>query len=305
MNTKDPMRWRVEQMNLGEVRRTHAWLAELGEGPVWDSRTQELYWVDIVNKKMIKQTVAGELEIRELPDLIGSMAPRASGGFVVATQKGFHGYDWNTEELTPIADPEAHKPNHRFNDGKCDPLGRFWAGSLSMLNEWKSSGLYRLNADHSVDIMLEGVSLSNGLAWSPDQSKFYYIDTPTQCVVGYDYDTASGHIDNAQVLFRISGEEGYPDGMTIDSEGYLWVAHWGGAQVSRWNPHTGAKVGLVKLPVPNATSCTFGGVNGMTLYITTARVGMSEEDLALYPDSGALFEVETSVIGGPTFTFAG
>ncbi len=281
----------------------------LGEGPVWDWRTQQLFWVDIEGFKVHAYDPATRAhQAIDVGEFVGSAAMRASGGMVLALKSGFASLDLATEKLTPLADAEAHLPGNRFNDGKCDPAGRFWAGSLA-LDEDHGEGqgnLWCLHADHRVVLKEPGVWISNGLAWTRDEKTMYFIDSPKQCVVAYDYDKATGAIANRREVIRVDGSaHGYPDGMTIDEEGMLWVAHWDGGHICRWNPQTGAELAEIKVPVSRPTSCVFGGADFGTLYITSARTRLSAEQLASQPLAGSIFKCRPGVSGLPLNEFAG
>ena len=158
-------------------------------------------------------------------------------------------------ELQAIEDPEQDKDTNRFNDGKCDAKGRFWAGTMSMNNESKAGSLYCLEQGQPVRTMVQGVSTSNGLGWSPDRQTMYYIDTPTRSIDRFDFDLTAGTIQNRTSIIHIPEEFGFPDGMTVDGEGMLWVAHWGGGRVTRWNPHTSELLQQIEVPADQVTSC--------------------------------------------------
>lgn len=285
----------------------------LGEGPVWDWRTQQLYWVDIEGYKVnLYDPITQAHRVINVGDYVGAAVVRASASgersLVLAMKSDFAALDLTTKKLTPIADAESHLPGNRFNDGKCDPAGRFWAGSLA-LDEDHGEGqgnLWCLNTDHSVVLKEPGVWISNGLAWTRDEKTMYYIDSPKQCVVAYDYDKATGAIANRREVIRVDGTvHGYPDGMTIDEEGMLWVAHWDGGHVCRWNPHTGEELAEIKVPVSRPTSCVFGDEDFGTLYITTARTRLSAETLAGQPLAGSIFKCRPGVRGLPMHEYAG
>lgn len=280
---------------------------QLGEGPVWDARSNRLYWVDILSHRVHvhRQGEPASDGMIELTPYVSSIVPRRSGGFALTLQDGFYGYDPAGDELTRLAEVEASMPGNRFNDGKCDPAGRYLAGTMSMNDEPGRGALYSLDAGHAVHTLVDDVSISNGLAWSADGATMYYIDTPTQCVFAFDYDLASGAVANRRVAAEIPEEEGSPDGMTIDAEGMLWIAHWGGWQVSRWNPATGEKLLAVPVPAAQVTSCAFGGERLDQLYITTARIGLGEAELAGQPHAGGLFCAAVGVRGLPTNLYAG
>lgn len=272
----------------------------LGEGPHWDYERNRLYWVDIVGKKLhIYDPKKNNNRTIQFDQFIGAAVPEHSGQFILAMQYGLYRYNDETDELIKIIDPEEDKINNRFNDGKCDSRGRFWVGTMDLDGEKDCGSLYRFDVDGKIAKVVSPVSISNGIAWSPDEKFMYFIDTPTNKVSIYHYEESTGNISYHGIAVRFPAELGHPDGMTIDRDGMIWIAHWGGAMVSRWNPHTGKLLETIKIPAKNVTSCTFGGENLDELFITTARNGLSEADLATYPQSGGLFKVKTGVKGLP------
>jgi sugar lactone lactonase YvrE len=264
----------------------------LGEGPVWDARRKMICWVDILNG-IIHQYAPGQKKHTTISvhQMIGSLAVCTSGNFIAALKKGLAFINSINGEMKMIADPESHLPHNRFNDGKCDPAGRFWAGTMSLSEAPNAGSVYMVERDLLITKKIESVTISNGMAWSADHKTFYYIDTPTWEVVAYDYDKDTAHISNKRVIINIAKEDGCPDGMTIDSDGMLWIAHWDGWQVTRWNPLTAEKLYHIKLPVARVTSCTFGGENLEDLYITSAKVGITQEELKKQPLAGSLFVI--------------
>lgn len=281
--------------------------AAVGEGPLWDEQKQVLYWVDIMqNSLYIYNPATQENKAFDIGQYVGTVVPRESGGLMLAVQNGFAAYDPDTQELTPIADPEAHLPENRFNDGKCDPAGRFWAGTMQIGPNRKPAGsLYRLDTDLSVHKMVENVTVSNGLVWSLDHSTMYYIDSPALTVTAYDYDIDTGDISKGRVIIQVSPEMGFPDGMALDTEGMLWIAHYNGGCVRRWHPNTGEVLDTIKLPVSRVTACAFGGENLDTLYITSATEHLTEEQLKKEPLAGALFMAKPGCQGLKAFRFKG
>ncbi|MFT8322063.1 MAG: SMP-30/gluconolactonase/LRE family protein [Bacillus sp. (in: firmicutes)] len=281
--------------------------AIIGEGPCWDHRTGTLHWVDIEGKKVFFfDPVNGENRQVEFEQQITAIVPCVKPGeAILATDKGFCYLDLETGDVENIVDPEWHLPENRFNDGKCDANGRFWAGSMNLNDKDGEGALYCLDGDGTLTKKLDRVSISNGLAWSPDNNYMYHIDTPMKKVVRYRYHLDTGEIGTAVEVINFTEEVGFPDGMTIDAEGMLWIAHWGGSKVSRWDPNLGMKLKEINLPVLNATSCTFGGDGLDELYITTARSGMDEEQVEKYPLSGGLFKVKTGVKGIKTAFYGG
>ncbi len=229
--------------------------------------------------------------------MIGTVVPTETGKVLVALQNGIYKLNAETGTKKLIVDPEENLPNNRFNDGKCDPAGRFWAGTMSTNNEKNAGALYRLDFNNSIHKMVENVSISNGIVWSADNTKMYYIDTPTQKVVRYDYDNITGEISNPKVAVNIPKKMGSPDGMTIDADGNLWVALWGGSAVSCWNPESGKLIRTIEVPAKNVTSCAFGDDDLGTLYITTARIATSDDELIKFPNAGGVFKTRPGVKG--------
>jgi len=229
--------------------------------------------------------------------------PKKSGGALVALHQGFAHFDFESGQYVLISNPET-SPNIRFNDGKCDPQGRFWAGTMDISESGVPLGsLYYLDHEFKVHKKLSDVGISNGICWSHDHKTMYYIDSPLKRVDSFDFDPATGHISNRKTVVSFVHENGFPDGMTIDSDGNIWVAHWDGGKVTQWNPHTGKLLRTIQIPgAPKVTSVAFGGENLTDLYVTTASKG----DPA---PAGALFRVtglgNGGVKGVPAFEFAG
>ncbi len=280
--------------------------ADLGEGPLWDPQLKRLYWVDIEGGKIHVYQPGGEADrVLEVGCKVGVAALRDTASLVLGTENGFEQFDLETCERTLLADPESDKPSNRFNDGKCDARGRFWAGTMSMAGESKAGSLYVMESDHSVQHVLGSVTTSNGLDWSPDLSTMYYIDTPTMKVRAYHFDLDAGKISEERVVVEYPEGVGRPDGMTVDAEGMLWTAHWDGGRISRWDPATGKVLATVTVPADRVTCCTFGGEQLDVLFITTARHGLNEAQLAQQPHAGGLFAVQPGVSGMPANRFAG
>jgi sugar lactone lactonase YvrE len=280
--------------------------AQLGEGPCWEAEAHTLYWVDIHAGEVHAYSPKTNIDrVIRVDEPVGCIAPRKSGGLILARKSGFATLDLDTGRLVSLVSPEPHQPGNRFNDGKCDPAGRFIAGTMDNAEKETSGSLYSLSADGTVKTLLTGIRISNGLAWNPDYHTLYYIDTPTRLVMAYEYDLGTGNISQPQEAVHIPAEMGWPDGMTSDMEGNLWIAMWGGAKITKWNPLTGRLLQVVPLPALNVTSCAFGGEGLTDLYITSARKGMSKEQLVQYPLTGGLFRFQTDVKGMPTFIFKG
>ena len=281
--------------------------AELGEGPVWDAASGTLYWVDlfagVVHRYQPASGLTGSVEVGEI---IGCVVPRQSGGLLAATASGIYHLDPATGAKTRVSAIEADRPETHFNDGKVDPAGRFWFGSIAVDRTSDVLGdLYSLEPDLTVTHRLAGVDNTNGMDWSPDGRTMYYIDSLTRQVTAYDYDAASGAISNPRPLVTLPEGTGVPDGMTVSVDGTLWVAHWGGARVTRWHPATGALLQTIAVPASLTTSCAFAGPALDELYITTARYQEPITALAAQPFAGGLFRYRTDTKGRPAAVFPG
>jgi sugar lactone lactonase YvrE len=247
---------------------------------------------------------AGKDQIIRVDAPLGCVAPTRSGNLILGVGNGIASLSLSTTQLTYLTCPESHLPGNRFNDGKCGPDGRFLAGTMDNAEVEASGSLYSFSAGGTLRTLISGVRISNGLAWSPDHRTLYYIDTPTFTVMAYDYDLASGEIANPRIAVSVLPALGWPDGMTSDTLGRLWVALWGGAAVTVWDPGTGKLIEKIAIPAKNVTSCAFGGLNGTELFVTSARKGLDNAILKAYPVTGGLFRVQTDVTGMPTFSFA-
>ena len=277
----------------------------LGEGPVWDAKLKALCWVDILNGE-IHEYLPGQNTHRTLPvgQMIGAVVLCSDGNFLAAMKNGFGFVNRERGTVEMLGNPEANLPGNRFNDGKVDPAGRFWAGTMSHTDEPNCGSLYVLDKDHAIYKKISDVSISNGMAWSPDEKTYYYIDTPTFTVAAFDYDKGSGEISGKKTAIEVPAKDKSPDGMTIDNEGMLWIAHWDGWQITRWNPHTGEKLLTIPFPAARITSCAFGGDDLGDLYVTSARVGINDEDLEKQPLAGSLFVIrDIGFKGMPAWEF--
>lgn len=282
--------------------------AMLGEGPCWDDRTGKLYWLDILDKSVHVFTPETGEDIRlDMGQQVGCIGLCESEGAVVGLEDGLYMLDTASGDLSKLVDPEPELPENRCNDGKSDPAGRFWVGSLSMAESDSGpaavAALYRVEPSGKFEKMRDGITISNGLAWTADNRVMYYIDTPTHKITAFDYDIATGAISNDRTVVTIPESEGSPDGMTIDTEGFLWVGLWAGWKVARYNPQNGKCVETVPVPAANVTCCTFGGAKLDELYITTARITVDEGD-ERQPHAGGLFCIRTGARGTKTFRFA-
>jgi sugar lactone lactonase YvrE len=279
--------------------------AETGEGPVWDAGSERLLWVDITRRRVHRfNPASGKDESFDVGQHVGAVAVRAAGGLVLALRGGFGLFDPDSGRVEPIADTEAGNPNNRMNDGKCDSAGRFWAGSMSYAEKGTEGSLYRLDPDRSVRRMLSGIGLSNGLGWSPDDTLMYYVDSLAARLDVFDFDRVRGEIANRRTVVEVPAAEGVPDGLTVDAEGYIWLALWGGGAVHRYRPD-GTLDGEVRLPVRQVSCCTFGGPELADLYITSAARGLSAEQLEQQPGAGGVFHCRPGVHGLPSHAYAG
>lgn len=271
--------------------------AQLGEGSIWHPRENKLYWVNIEGKSLhIYDPSTKKDQSFLFEHMIGTVVPVESGGALVALQNGIHFFNAQTGELRFIDNP-IPDTNIRFNDGKCDPAGRFWVGTMDLGFKEGVASLYKMDTGKTIHKMLDGVTISNGIVWTADKKTMYYVDSHLGRIDAFDYENTDGCICNRRTVLSIPQEMGSPDGMTIDSEGMLWVALWGGNSVGRFDPLTGALLQKIAVPAPQVSSCAFGGKNLDVLYITTARGGMLDEALAAYPLSGGLFSVKPGVKG--------
>ncbi len=279
----------------------------VGEGPVWNVQEQALYWVDIQGHTIHQlQPETGEHRVFAVGVAVGVLAFRLTGGLVLATKNGFALWDTHAQVLDVIANPEAGQAHKRFNDGAVDCRGRFWAATMSEEEEkQKPEGiLYRLDPDHSVHVMDTNFIIPNGMGWSPDNTRMYLTDSTKHSIYMYDFDSQTGTISSRRTFVDTFNEQGVPDGLTVDSEGCVWSARWGGAKIVRYDPH-GKVERVIDVPVPQPSSCVFGGKNLDELYITSASKGLSDEQRKAYPLSGDLFRLKTDIRGLEKFLFAG
>lgn len=277
----------------------------LGEVPVWDVAEQALYWVDIEGRLLQRLTPAtGAVARWEMPERIACFALREGGGLIVGFASGIAFYDLDSGAIDWIARPEPASAGTRFNEGKCDRRGRFWTGSMDDGLERHSGALYRVDPDRSVTRMLDGIGCSNTLVWSLDDATMYFADTMDGRIDRFDFDAGAGTIGNRRPFVELAGSGMGPDGSTIDAEGCLWNAQWGGWRVARYSPE-GALLRVVELPVEKPTSCMFGGPDLATLYVTSAIWDLEGAALAAQPLAGGLFALDVGVTGVPETRFKG
>jgi len=274
-----------------------------GEGPIyWDNH---LLYVDIEGHSLIRlNPETQEEEIWEMGERIGTVVPTLNEDFICAGDSGIYRFDPSNGQKTNLADPEAKKrPDNRFNDGKCDPSGRFWAGTISTVKKEGDANLYQLDHSGLLTLQVSGVTNSNGICWNASKTEMYYIDTPTQKVVTYEYDDQTGKLGGSRVAVDFKGlnTEGSPDGMTIDEEGMLWVALCHGGAVVQVNPESGELLQKVELPCVETTACAFGGSNLDRLFVTTGIHKTLHEK-----EAGKVFVIDgLGVSGVPALPYGG
>jgi xylono-1,5-lactonase len=277
--------------------------AVLGEGPLWVASEQALYWVDIKGRKIFRLSDQGELSQWPKPFRVGSIAPRNGGGFIAGTDQGIGEIDLSTGRLQILFNPEEDQPGNRFNDGKVDRAGRFWAGTMDDSEKQASGTLYRFDSNLRYSAVDHGYRVTNGPAFSPDSALMYHNDSARQVTYLFDLD-AAGNARNRRIFLQFHEGDGYPDGMTVDRDACLWIAFWDGGCVRRFAPD-GELLQTVEMPVSNPTSCAFGGPDLDRLYITSASIGLDETALRMQPNAGGLFMVTPGVQGIAELPFAG
>lgn len=302
----------MEDPNILEVLEAGA---TLGESPLWSPDEQVLYWLDIKAPALHRyDPVSRRDEAWPMPQEIGSIALREGGGLVGALRDGFAYITPGESEVAWIGNPEPDRPVNRMNDGRADRQGRFWAGSMhdpdgppeTYFEREPVGAFYRLDPDGTIHRMIEGILVSNCLSWSPDGTTMYAADSPTRTIRAWDYDPATGDIANERVFTTIpdDGERGSPDGAIVDAEGGLWVAEFRGSRVTRFAPD-GSVDRMISLPASRVTCPMFGGPDFRTLYVTTARIMLTPDELAAEPLAGAVFALDVGVAGLPEAAFPG
>ncbi|MEO7635571.1 MAG: SMP-30/gluconolactonase/LRE family protein [Sphingomicrobium sp.] len=277
--------------------------AVLGEGPVWVERDHAFYWVDIKGRKIFRLAEDGGVETWDTPLRVGSIVPRASGGFIAGTEDGIAAIDLAAGSFDIRFNPEAHLPDNRFNDGKVDRAGNFWAGSMDDREADQVGTLYRIAPDLTCTAVDGGYAVTNGPAFSPAGDILYHNDSGRRVTYAFDIDD-SGGAANRRVFRQFGDDEGYPDGMTVDAEGCLWIAFWDGWCVRRLSP-AGELLETLAMPTQRPTSCAFGGPELDRLYVTSATIGLDAGALAVQPNAGGLFMVRTGARGIAERVFAG
>ncbi|MFN0037930.1 MAG: SMP-30/gluconolactonase/LRE family protein [Burkholderiales bacterium] len=275
----------------------------LGESPVWDVQTGTLYWTDIRNQLVRRcDWAAGRIDEWKLPEMVGSLTLRKSGGLLLALKSGLAFFDTDSGMLERLAAPEKSFPERRFNDGKCDRQGRFFAGTMNDVTRAPEGTLYRFDGASCVPVET-AICIPNSLCWGPDGRTMYFADSLTRTVSAYDYDPATGTPSRRRALFSVPAPA-IPDGCTVDEQGCLWCAEYDGWRISRYAP-TGERLRTIELPLQRPTSCMFGGPDLDILFVTTASQKLSAEELARQPLAGALLAMDVGVRGVAEARFEG
>jgi sugar lactone lactonase YvrE len=277
---------------------------DVGEGPIWLAERGELAWVDISFGLIhLFEPATGRVRTIKVGEMVGSIAPIAGGGLVAAVATGFVRVDLASGAIHRLAELDPPDPTVRMNDGKADPWGRFWAGTMGLDKRPGAGNLYRLDGDLSVTLAIDDVTISNGLDWTHDRSTMFYVDTPTMRIDRIDIDPTGTVLSNRRPFVTVAAGQGTPDGLTLDTEGRVWLALWGGSAVRCFSP-SGEPEAIIRLPTSHVTSCTFGGADLGDLYITSARSELSQEQLDREPLAGRLFRCRPGAFGWPANQFA-
>jgi sugar lactone lactonase YvrE len=270
----------------------------LGEGPLWHTERNSCFWVDIERGMLFEyHWLSKETKTCKFDGRLTMVCPGKANYLILGLNAGIARFDLTTEKLEWLLDIESEITNNRCNDAKCDSKGRLWLGTMDMDFKPGAASLYCIDKNLSIEKKLSNLTISNGMAWTSDNTRMYFIDSPTQIIKSYIFDANSGAILFEKNAVLIPKEMGTPDGMCIDSEGMLWVAHWGGFGVYRWNPANGDLLEKIEIPVPHVTSCAFVGENLDHLIITTAKGDLNEDELKKYPESGNVFILKMKVRG--------
>jgi sugar lactone lactonase YvrE len=276
--------------------------AELGEGPTWDRLSSTLVWVDVLASEVHRYAPARDDDaVLSVPQHVGAAKPRSMGGLVLNLRDGIALVDRDGAKTWLVY---WARDGVRGNDAAVDPAGRLWAGTMRYDCAEGGGWLARVEPTGSAKVVLDKVTISNGVGWSPDATRMYYIDTPERRIDVLDYDLDTGEATGRRPLCPVEGTDGSPDGLTVDADGCVWVALWGGAAVRRYTPD-GVLDREIALPVDQPTACCFGGDDLTDLYVTTARAGLDESALAARPLSGSVLVLPGLGVGLPSFAFAG
>lgn len=280
---------------MGSARHVLDTRARLAEGPAWDPVSGTLFWVDIYNHRVHRfNPASGETRFYDVGDVVTGVAPAEGNSLLIARRRDISLLDLQSGSIRTLHGFDLAEDS-RLNDGKCDSRGRFWIGTMHEGHEG-AARLYRFDPDGTLHEMERGLTIANGLGWSPDDRTFYLTDSPAKRIYRYAYDADAGTISDRAVFADLSGGDSVPDGLTVDQNGYVWSAQWDGGCVIRFGPD-GVERDRAEVPVPLTTSCTFGGTDLRDLYITTASVGLSQKEIDRHLTSGDLYGFRTDVGG--------
>ncbi len=276
----------------------------LGEGICWDETERLLYWIDISENKIFVYNMENStIKIVDVRQNIGFVALREQGGLVAGLEDGLYSVDVDSGETKCLVKVESDKKSNRFNDGECDCMGRIWAGTMAIEDVTNGSGsFYCIDTDFSVEKKIETTRVSNGVAFSPDNKTMYHIDSPTGEVCAYDFDKKAGQISGKRCAVNVPQEMGFPDGMTVDSDGNLWVGMWAGSAVVKYDGATGQMLEKIDIPALHVTTMVFGGADMDEMFVITAK---KKTDLNEFPNAGGMFRVKMDVKGLRTYKFGG
>lgn len=282
----------------------------LGESPIWDEKNQILYWVDILKPALYSLDPITKKHdyhfFREYFAAVSAVAPLSEESVIIAADRKIVEFNLYTKEIKQLIEVDSEDYNNRFNDGKCDPKGRFIIGSMSTISKASAGTLYCYDEKSTPNLktLRQNVTISNGITWSPDYTTMYYIDSKKFNILAFDYDLETGSLSNERIVVTLPENTDYElDGMTSDEEGMLWTALWNGGQVVRWDPTTGEAIERYDVPAPLVTSVIFGGKDLSELYITTATVDLTDQQAKEFPLSGSIFRIKTNTKGIPTFWY--
>lgn len=276
----------------------------LGEGPLWHSIHQMLYWVDIENMEVHGlEPHTNRHRTWHVSKRAGTVVPAANGNLVLGLQGAIAELDPATEKMKTLLELEPDIADNRCNDGKCDPAGRFWVGTMQLECKPGTGSLYCIDHQRKAHKILTGLTIANGMGWSPEGNHMYFIDSAEHQVRRYEFSSQRVGLTGEKVILKFDNKDELPDGMCVDAEGMLWIGFWGGSRVGRYDPNTGKHLMDIRVPAPHVTSCCFGGKDLRTLYITSAREGLAADQLQQFPLSGSLFSCEPGVQGADAAFF--
>jgi sugar lactone lactonase YvrE len=295
----------MSRLQLPQIECVLPAAALLGESPVWCAQDNALYWVDIKRPAIHRFCAAnGSCQTWPIEEEVTAIGLREAGGAIVSLRSSLATFDFHTGEVSKLPGPIFHQSDMRFNDGRCDRRGRFWVGTLHEARHPETASLYRFESDGRSTEMVAGVTVSNGIAWSLDNRIMYFADSWTRTIFRFDFDLDSGTLRNQRIFVQLPEGAGSPDGATVDAEGFVWSATYDGGCVTRYAPD-GSTDRVIKMPVQRPTSCAFGGEDLSILYVTSASLGLTEQQRKEAPLAGGLFAIDAGVTGLPEPRFAG